>query len=58
MEKYDIDGNGVLDSEEMTKLLKDIAEKESEIMNQLKDNEKESGALDAGPYTRSLFKST
>jgi len=36
LEKYDIDGNGVLDSEEMTKLLKDIAEKESEIMNQLK----------------------
>jgi len=37
--KYDVDGNGVLDPAEMTKVLKELAEKESEIMAEISANE-------------------
>mmetsp|Transcript_18756 Transcript_18756/g.46699 ORF Transcript_18756/g.46699 Transcript_18756/m.46699 type:complete len:1062 (+) Transcript_18756:270-3455(+) len=49
LKKYDVDGNGVLDPEEMTAILKDIAEKESEILKEIKATEEAAaGAGDKG----------
>jgi hypothetical protein len=52
LKKYDVDGNGVLDPAEMTQILKDIAEKESEIMAELKDTE--AAASEAGQKLGSM----
>jgi len=41
LKKYDVDGNGVLDPHEMTAILREIAEKEAEIMSEIKQTEEE-----------------
>ena len=53
LKKYDVDGNGVLDPSEMTQILKDIAEKEQEILAEIKAGH--AGPLHTPPPARVLL---